>query len=342
MQKYNFIDADTMVVQSTVIEQYNYMIYKDGEKVGPCQSKKQWSKDFTETFLDKLTPDNGILPDGAEEKAAEALEKELETIEFRQEASLKGGRLTPLNRAIATFKKKIREVENRYGDHIHFVCIEGEGNYRDDLYPNYKAQRQGEIILRERLSEWIKENWPKDKLIVAEGHETDDEVALRMWMGHKYHEKHGEWVYMISSCDKDLRTVAGKNYNYCKKEEQIITELEADRWFCTQLLYGDKVDNIKGINFKLPKEFLHPFGIRATAGKVGEKTAERLLEHCETSKECFQKVVDCYKEAHGDRWLMCLQEEALALRMCHTRAEMETGSHYQIRVHLEHLGIDCE
>ncbi len=315
-KKYNFIDADTLVVQSTVIEQYNYTVYKDGEKIGPTKSQKQWKKDH---------PDEN--PDD---------------YKFVQEAVLKGGKLAPLSRAVATFKKKVKAIEKKYPDHISIICIEGDGNYRDDLYPAYKGQREGEILLRERLNDWIKVNWDSNRLIVAEGHETDDEVGMRMWKAHKIHEETGEWPWIISSCDKDLRTVAGKLYNYCKDEETIISVLEADRWFCSQLLQGDKVDNIKGLNAKLPKEFLKPFGIRAVAGTVGDGTATKLLAECETSQECFQKVVDCYKEVHGDKWLMMMQEEALALRMCHTRAEMETGSHYQIKTHLTHLKIDCE
>ena len=317
MTKYNFIDADTLVVQSTVIEQYNYTVYdKDGTRIGPAKSKKDWQK--------------------------ENKDKNIDDYEFRSEAVLKQGRLAPLSRAVATFKKKVAKIQAKYPDHICVVCIEGEGNYRDDLYPAYKGHRDGEILLREDLNKWIEKNWDKDKLIVAEGNETDDEIAMRMWKAHRIHEQTGEWPWIISSCDKDLRTVAGKIYNYCKDKEEIITVLEADRWFCIQLLIGDKVDNIKGLNARLPKEFLKPRGIRAVSGKVGEGTATKLLEECQTSKECFQVVVDCYKEIYGDQWLQYLQEEALALRMCHTRAETQSGSHYKIINHLKHLGVETE
>lgn len=310
---HNFIDADTILVSACMAAQYNYMVYdKDGNKVCPAKSKKAWCE-----ANGNLDPAN---------------------YEFRREESLIDNRGQPaIDLCKHTVVRSVKRIERRYPDYKSWICIEGSGNFRDDLYPAYKGNRDGAVLLRKELSNWVVDTFPR--VIVAEGCETDDVVSRYMWQGHKNYLRYGVYTHMVSGCDKDLRTVAGKLYNYCKDEEYIISEFEADKWYCTQLLIGDNIDNVKGINAPLEKEFLRSRGVRPNSRGVGQKTAEALLAGCKTSKDLFEVVRDCYRNVHGDQWLFRLQEEALALRMCHTEAETQSGSHYKIVEHFDYLGV---
>jgi len=312
---HNFIDADTILVSACMMSQTNYVVYtKEGKRVSPAKSKKNWCE---------LNP-----------------KKDPNDYNFVQEATLIQKGFTPtISICKSNVTASIKRISDKYPDHKTWVCIEGEGNYRDDLYPYYKGNRNGEILLRRELSQWVIDTFPR--VIVSEGCETDDTVATQMWKGHQDFLKTGVHTRMISCCDKDLMTVAGKLYNYGKDKEHIIDELEADRWFCTQLLYGDSTDNIKGINNPLPEEFLKKYGVRANAKGVGEKTAAALVAGLEKSSDCFERVIEAYREVYGDEWLPALQEEAIALRMCHHDYEKKSGTHYKIENHLRELGINA-
>jgi len=304
------IDADTIIVRAAMAAQTNYVVYKDGRCISPTKSKLQWTKDNP-----RLNP-------------AE--------YEFRRESTLiQTGRQPTIDICKYSIIKTIQNIEKKYPDRKAWVCLEASGNFREELYPNYKGTRQNKILLRKELVEWVKESFPR--VILAFGRETDDVVATYMWKGYKDFKLTGVYTYMCASCDKDLRTVAGLLYNYCKDEEIEISELEADRAFCGQLLEGDNIDNIKGINGALSKEFCKEKGVRHSSKGVGKKTAENLLKVCKTSKEIFETTIEAYKDVHGDRWLYCMREEGIALRMQHTK-----GERYDIQKHLEYLGIDCD
>lgn len=303
------LDADSIVVRAAMASQTNYVVYKDGRRIKPTKSKLQWTKDHPD-----LNPDD---------------------YEFREEATLiQTGRQPAIDICKYSIIKTIKKIEREYSDRKVWVCLEASGNFRDELYPNYKGNRKTEILLRKPLVEWIKETFPR--VILAFGCETDDIVARHMWKGYKDFQRTGVYTYMAASCDKDLRTVAGLLYNYCKDEETEISELEADRWFCEQLLQGDDVDGVKGINGALTEDFAKAKKIRYSSKGVGKKTAENLLKGCKTSKECFEVVIEAYKNVHGDKWLAAMKEEGIALRMQHYKDER-----YDIQKHLEHLGIDC-
>ena len=307
-EKYNFIDADTILVAACMSAQHNCMVYKFGKKIGPVKSKLQWTKNNPDADPDKF--------------------------EFRKEATLKeSGREPAIDICKHAVIAAIRKIEAKYPDYKAWVCIEGRGNYRKKLYPNYKVNRSGEIILRKELSRWVIDHFPR--VIVSFGCETDDTVAKWQWHGHQNFKRTGIYSHMVSSCDKDALTVAGKVYNHCKDIEHIVSELEADRWFCTQLLYGDSIDNIKGINSGIGQELLSQMNVRFNSKGVGLITAQNIMKTPKTSEKCFETVVRCYRNVHGDNWLNALQEEAIALRMQHIE-----GERYDILDHMLHLEVD--
>ncbi len=309
MEKCNWIDADTIIVSACMAAQYNYMVYRNGEPIEPTKSKLQWTKDYPDK-----DPDDYV---------------------FIKEASLKNNTYGKPQIEICkdAVKAAIKSIEDKYPDYKAWVCIEGEGNYRKDIYPDYKASRGGEILLRKKLSRWVVDYFPRVK--VSYGCETDDTVAKWQWKGYQDYRRTGVYTHMTTSCDKDAKTVAGKLYNPCKDVELLIDKLEADRWFCTQMLYGDSVDNIKGINGPISKELSIQLGVTPNSKGVGLARATKIMINAKTSRECFETLVRCYMDVHEKGWLDAMQEEAIALRMQHTE-----GEQYKILSHMLHLKVD--
>ena len=128
-----------------------------------------------------------------------------------------------------------------------------------------------------------------------------------------------EGTTVICSRDKDLRGHHGWHYSWPvgerspEKPLQWISYLEAKRWFYTQMLTGDNIDNIRGCAIKLPdkKGNLRRKGI-------GPKTAEQLLMHAESEQELFNIVANQYQLVVGNLWEEQMNENGTLLFMSHT------------------------
>lgn len=105
---------------------------------------------------------------------------------------------------------------------------------------------------------------------VVRGEEADDAIATKS-------TECGDSAIIVS-IDKDLDQVPGWHYNFVKHKKYYVTELEATKNFYTQLLTGDRVDNIVGLN------------------GIGPKGAEKILESCSSAVECYNAVVEAYKD----------------------------------------------
>ena len=103
---------------------------------------------------------------------------------------------------------------------------------------------------------------------VIEGQEADDAIAIEA-------SKEGQ-AYWIVSIDKDFDQVPGWHYNFVKKEKYFITEEEGIRNFYSQILTGDRVDNIIGIK------------------GIGPVKAEKILADCKTEREHYDACVKAY------------------------------------------------
>lgn len=310
------IDADTIIVRAAMSAQTNYVVYDlKGNKLEPTKSRLQWTKDNP-----RLVPDK---------------------YEFRKESTLIYNPYKPVIELCKhSIIRQVKDIEEEYPNRKSWVCIEATGNFRDELYPDYKCQRDAKILLRKELAKWVNETFPR--VILAFGRETDDVVAEYGYAGYQNFLKTGVYNFMIASPDKDLKTVPCLLYNYVKEVETEISELEAMRFFCYQLLCGDSIDHIKGIGGALSKEFAKERGLRYSSKGVGDKTAENLLKDCETIAECLQVVVDAYKNVHEEAWLKRMTIEAYGLRMCRTKAEATVETPYEIIEDLKKYGVDLE
>lgn len=101
---------------------------------------------------------------------------------------------------------------------------------------------------------------------LVEGQEADDAIAIEA-------SKENYWIVSI---DKDFDQVPGWHYNFVKKEKYFVTEEEGLRSFYTQILTGDRVDNIIGLK------------------GIGPVKAEKILKDCKTEREYYDTCVKAY------------------------------------------------
>jgi len=145
------------------------------------------------------------------------------------------------------------------------IFISGTDNFRNQLYPEYKANRR-EIIRPEHLDPvrlFLVGEW---KASVTAGHEADDAIGIAA-------NEHS----VICSIDKDLRQIPGEHYNFVKDVFDTVSPYDAVRNFYTQLLVGDPSDNVAGV-----------------AG-IGTVKAGRVLGGC-TTKEMEVAVRRLYED----------------------------------------------
>ena len=154
------------------------------------------------------------------------------------------------------------------------LWLSGPKNFRYDIYPEYKANRLGsyrpkwERAVKDFLVEQWGANW-------SSGCEADDMVGVRQTS-----------ETIIAHIDKDINMIPGHHYNWpltrkgkVIREEKLyyVSPEEADQWFYTQLLMGDRgTDNIPGVP------------------GIGPKKAEKLI-----SSTPPEKWFDVVRETYG-------------------------------------------
>jgi hypothetical protein len=120
------------------------------------------------------------------------------------------------------------------------------------------------------------------------GEEADDTVAI-------------DSVKLLDQCcivhvDKDLDQLQGWHYNPVKDERYYVDEFTAYHAFCTQLLTGDRTDNIPCL-----------------AG-IGPKKAQKVLEDAKTKEELLEATWSKYEELGYSREYFTEQGQLLWLR----------------------------
>lgn len=106
--------------------------------------------------------------------------------------------------------------------------------------------------------------------VIVDGQEADDEVAIRMTKEPDQ--------YLLVGVDKDLKQIPGWHFNPQKDETRYIDEFTAYKSFVTQLLTGDRTDNIPGLE------------------GIGPKKAEKALKDAKTKQALLETAWEKYKE----------------------------------------------
>jgi hypothetical protein len=149
------------------------------------------------------------------------------------------------------------------------LYLTGKGNFRNEIAVTqpYKGNRKD--FVRPKHYDALRKHLQALGAIVTDGQEADDAVAIEM-------TEHPD-KYVLVGQDKDLLQIEGLHYNPVKKEFTTITKESGMKNFYTQILTGDRTDNIKGVD------------------KIGPVKAEKLLKDCKTELEMWDVCV----KAHG-------------------------------------------
>jgi hypothetical protein len=148
--------------------------------------------------------------------------------------------------------------------------LTGRGNFRDSIAVTvpYKGQRVSEKPVHlQALRDHLVNSWGFE---VVNGIEADDAVGIA---AYAVPEDESIMVHI----DKDLNQFRGWHYNYRKKEKYYVSEFEGLTAFYTQILTGDRIDNILGLK------------------GIGPVKAKRILEKCTNESELYQAVLKAYE-----------------------------------------------
>lgn len=196
------------------------------------------------------------------------------------------------------------------------LYLTGKGNFREAIAKTlpYKGNR-------DKLSKpWHYTNikaymQTKYNTIVVDNMEADDAMCIEQ-LKHPLSHNQIDAMTIICTRDKDLRQCPGwhfgwelgnqpqfgpefvEGYGWIKlsADKRKITGV-GDKFFLTQLLTGDKVDNIPG----LPS--------------IGPVAAFKLIEATTTLPEGFKCVVEAYREKFSETWQEYLLEQGRLLWM---------------------------
>jgi len=233
----------------------------------------------------------------------------------------------------AVFLNKIQEILTAVGATEYTLFLTGEGNFREEIatVKPYKGTRVNEKPFHySNLKAYIL-SLPQGVLV--EGMEADDALAIEQtkdWIqlfGSKPNWREHSKVCNTVICtrDKDLRQVPGWHYGWemGAQPEFIMSYVEplgelhlvtsggedgrplkkklfgtGTRFFYSQMLTGDTVDNIPG----LPG--------------VGIVKAFNALTLCKTERELYDVVEGMYQDHYGEEdWENMLNEQAYLLWM---------------------------
>ena len=149
------------------------------------------------------------------------------------------------------------------------VYLTGSGNFRYDIatIAPYKGHRRGaeKPTNFQAARDYLVEAYEAE---VSVGEEADDLISK------KATELGPETI--IASIDKDFLQVPCMFFNTGKKEFTKVTEFEGLQFFYTQVLTGDRADNIKGLQ------------------GIGPVKAKRIVDGATNEQELYEKVLEAY------------------------------------------------
>jgi len=154
------------------------------------------------------------------------------------------------------------------GDYQGYLT--GSDNYRKEIAVTapYKGNRtQARPKHYDLIREYLEKAWGCE---VIQGQEADDAIGIRAY------EFDDPEDYVIMSIDKDLNMIRGWHYNFIKDEKYLVNDDEAIKHFYTQILTGDRVDNIVGLK------------------GIGPKKSAKILEDCITEADMYKAVLEAY------------------------------------------------
>lgn len=188
-------------------------------------------------------------------------------------------------------------------------------NFRDDLYPQYK---QTATRVKGRGERPTHHNDAKDFLYslptvtIADYCEADDLIA--QWatsLGDKS---------VIVTIDKDLNQIPGHHYSPKFEKYFVVSEQEAKEFFLYQLMIGDSMDKIPGVE------------------GIGPKKADLLIKQSKGDLNTLATaVLGLYKMKYNDQWKNTFLANAKLLYLQRQERDYYTFEHFE----KEYLNAAC-
>lgn len=180
----------------------------------------------------------------------------------------------PLSHTIKNIDNIIKKIVDHPRCTSYQVYISGSENFRYDIDPNYKGQRDkiNKPIHEEQIRQRLIKKWGAE--VVDQGYETDDHVSILCYQNPD--------TSVIVTIDKDLDNTPGWHYNYDKEQMYFVSDEEADLHFYRQMLSGDPTDNIKGVK------------------GIGKQRAADILPHALSTERLCKIVWDVYQDKGYD------------------------------------------
>lgn len=195
----------------------------------------------------------------------------------------------PAEFALARLSEFLDNLQAMDGIDEVWGYLTGSNNFRNEIAKTapYKGNRvMAKPYHYQLLREYMERAWGFE---VIDGMEADDAIGIEA-----YRNEPEETI--IVSIDKDLNMIRGHHYNFVKEEKYFVTDEEAIRNFYLQILTGDKIDNIIGLD------------------GIGPVKSKKLLKDCNTELEMYEAVLKAYdgdeaRVLENARLLWILREE---------------------------------
>ena len=170
-----------------------------------------------------------------------------------------------------TFDSIMKQVKIDTACQEYTLHVSGKGNFRREIeqpYTVYKGQRKEKPPQFRDLKEYVIKTYNP---VMHDGLEADDTISIEASKYIKINQ-----LYMLITIDKDLKNIGGLFYNLMHNNLIAVSKKESIEFFHEQLLTGDNVDNIPGIE------------------GIGKVKAGKILAD-KTIKEQFESIIDAYK-----------------------------------------------
>jgi 5'-3' exonuclease len=151
--------------------------------------------------------------------------------------------------------------------------LTGKGNFRFDIAKSheYKGNRK-EVEKPVYLTLCRNHLEQQYNAVVSQGEEADDLISKAA--------ASLDYNCVVASIDKDMLQLPCWHFNFGRNEWAKVDPEGGLKFFYTQILTGDRADNIVGLH------------------GIGPKKAEKLLQDCHTEEDLWDAVVKAYE---GDK-----------------------------------------
>ena len=193
-------------------------------------------------------------------------------------------------------KDRLSEIEAFVFADERSLYIKAKGNYRNNIYPDYKANRKGKELdpdVSERLSDAYV--YAREELggIGFDGLEADDLVCIDAYTTMQDPDTKG----VICAIDKDMLQIPGVHFNFDKQLLLEQSEDAADLFYWSQCIIGDGADNVPGIR------------------GLGEAKTSKIMANSKLGSR-HKIVADQYQKKFGAAWQDYFSQYCTSLWLC--------------------------